>query len=128
MKKEENKQLEDTIKLAMEQPINQDSDLTGVMKTLNDDAVDKDGLSKIDMKTRLHPFELTSMVIHDAVIGLQCLPTECSVTTRSKKRLAVSLKGLGREEIVRIVQGEREKQEGFGFGEKMKNLFVGGDK
>ena len=125
MNEEELKQAQETSRMALEQPINQESDLTSVMKTLNEDKLEKDsGLSSIDLKTRLHPFELTSMVIHDTVIGLNCLPAECLITTRTKKRLAVSLNGQGREEVVRIVQGERERQTGGGFMDKMKGMFT----
>ena len=98
-------------------PIQQQNDLTGVLTNLNEDKLESDGLSSIDTKTRLHPFELQNVIVHDALIGLGCLPQRCSITTRLKKRLAVSLLGKGRDEVVRIVQGEREKEKGGGFME-----------
>jgi len=122
---EEKREAEDVTRLALEQPITQQSELTGVMKEMNDDTLEgNEKLPSIDMKTRLAPFELTSMIIHDAVISLNCLPKECLITTRTKKRLAISLKGLGREEMVKIVQGERDNQSGEGAMSKIKNLFT----
>lgn len=115
LSEEEQEQAEDISSLLMERSIDQDSDLTGVMKILNEDEV-KDNLPSIDMKTRLHPFEIVSIVIHDTIIALNCLPQKCMITTRTKKRLAVSSDGKGREEMVRIVSGTMEqKQRGF-FG------------
>lgn len=114
-------------RLALEQPVSQESDLASVMKTLNEDTIEVESqLPSIDMKTRLHPLELTSIVIHDTIIALNCLPTECLVTTRVKKRLAVSLQGKGREEIVKIVQGERqnEREKSGGIMSGIKNMFT----
>jgi hypothetical protein len=112
-------------KIALDQPLQQQSELTGVMKELNEDVLEQDTkLPSIDMKTRLMPFEITSMVIHDAVVNLRCLPKDCLITTRTKKRLAVSLKGMGRQEMVRIVQTERNKEQGEGFFSRMKNVFT----
>jgi len=125
MKKEDQDEVNEISKALMEQPINQDSDLTGVIKILNEDRYETpDNLPSIDLKTRLHPLELSSIVIHDTIISLNCLPRDCLITTRTKKRLAVSLMGRGREEVVRIVQGERENKSGEGFGSKLKNLFT----
>ncbi len=112
-------------KFAMEQPIGQESELTGVMRHMNEDKLEgEERLPSIDMKTRLHPLELSNIIIHDAVVALNCLPKDCLITTRTKKRLAVSLHGLGREEMVKIVSQERERQSGGGFMDKVKNLFT----
>ena len=106
--KKELEQAKDYTRIALESPIQQDSDLKGVMKELNEDTFETEQLlPSIDLKTRLHPFELSSIIIHDVVVSLDCLPKECLITTRTKKRLAVSLKGEGRKEMVSIVQGER---------------------
>ena len=115
----------DLIKQALETPVNQDSDLTGVIKNLNDDSIEFESkLPSIDMRTRLHPVEVSSIIIHDTIISLNCLPIDCHVTTRIKKRLAVSQHGKGREEIVSIVQGEREhNKEKSGLFSGVKNMF-----
>lgn len=112
---------------ALERPVNQESDIAAVIKNLNEDIIETHSkLPSIDMKTRLHPMELTSIVVHDTIVALNCLPEECLVTTRVKKRLAVSLNGQGREEIVKIVQGEREhdKEKAGGFLGSVKNMFT----
>lgn len=125
LKKIEIEEAEKISRIALEQPITQESELTGVMKVMNEDVLEKDtGLPSIDMKTRLLPIELSSMVIHDTVVALNCLPHDCLITTRTKKRLAVSLKGLGREEMVKIVSSERDKRTSEGFISKVKNLFT----
>jgi len=121
-----NKEQEEEARLksmyAVETPLTQESDMKAVMKELNEDKIeDTTNLPSIDMKTRLHPLEVTSMVIHDTVIALNCLPIECGKTTRVKKRLQVSLMGKGRDEVVRIVQGEREKQAGGGMLDGLRN-------
>ena len=127
MTKEDLQISQDMTKLALESPMQQDSDLKGVMKEMNDDVLETEAqLPSIDLKTRLHPVEVSSIVIHDAIISLDCLPKECLITTRTKKRLAVSLKGEGRKEMVQIVQGERDKQAGTSFGAKLKGLFTAG--
>ena len=123
--KKELERAKDYTKLVMETPMTQESDLKGVMKEMNEDILEKDTLyPSIDLKTRLHPFELTSAVIHDTVIHLQCLPRDCLATTRIKMRKAVSLKGEGRKEMVEIVKGERGKEEGTGFASRLKGLFT----
>lgn len=114
--------------LAFEQPVTQESDLSGVMKTLNEDVIEKGtGFSSIDTKTRLTFDDVRNITVHDTIIALQCLPTSCLATTRVKKRLAVSIKGLGREEMVRLVQGQREHMEGQssgGFFNKLKSVVL----
>lgn len=127
--KQELEKAKDFTRIALESPIQQESDLKGVMKELNEDTFETEAqLPSIDLKTRLQPYELSSIIIHDTVINLGCLPKECLITTRNKKRLAVSLKGEGRKEMVQIVQGERAKEAGLGFANKLKGLFTPADK
>jgi hypothetical protein len=123
--KEEQEETRAMTQYVMEQPITQDAELTGVLKNINEDILEKDtGLPSIDLKTRLSEFELSSIIIHDTIVSLGCLPKSCLITTRTKKRLAVSLQGKGREEIVQIVQSERERKTGTGMMEKFKGLFT----
>jgi len=116
----ENQEIKEISDLLGEQPIVSESELKGMMKEMNDDSLDKDNFSAIDMKTRLHPAELSSIIIHDTIISLKCLPVVCANTTRMKKRLAISLMGLGRKENVQMVNGQREHKEGGGM---FKNMF-----
>ena len=107
-----------------EQPLVQESELKGIVKEMNDDSLDTNNFSAIDMKTRLHSAELSSIIVHDTIVSLGCLPAICSNTTRMKKRLAISLNGLGRKESVDIVRGEREQRKSGNF---MGKLFGGGN-
>lgn len=116
--------LVDQFRHVMEQPMVQEGDLTGAVRLMNEDKIEREtGLPSIDLRTRLTDFEVSNILVHDAVIALGCLPKECLVTTRTKKRLAVSLGGKGRSEIVEIVRGEREQKSGTGFMDKMKGMF-----
>lgn len=111
-------------RIALEQPITQESDLTGVLKVLNEDKLEPDSREhSIDLKTRLHPVELASIIVHDSIIALKCLPVDMLVTTRKKKRLAVSQLGKGREEMVDMVRAERQhKRPEAGFMSKLFGL------
>lgn len=102
------------------------TDTAQTIKELNDDVTDLDKFSSIDMKTRLESIEISSIIALDALVALEFLPEEASFITRSKKRLAVSLKGLGRSEIVQISQGMRDKEQGKSAFASLGNLFGGG--
>ena len=115
------------------QDIVQPAELSEAMKELNDDTIDATTrMSKIDMRTRLHPFEINSILRVDTLVALKVLPTECLSLTRQKKRLNVSLHGLGRKENVDMAVGKREqdaKTAGIGgIVEKTKSFFGGGNK
>ncbi|HUV85303.1 MAG TPA: hypothetical protein VMV86_06295 [Methanosarcinales archaeon] len=85
------------------------SELGDTLKELNLDTMDNASrMSAIDMRSNLHPFEINSVLAVDALVALGFLQTKCLSFTRQKKRLAVSLGGRGRDDIVNIVQGKRE--------------------
>jgi len=65
------------------------------------------GMSNIDMRSRLHYSEISSLLAIDTLVAFAFLPHKCLRMTRQKKRLSVSLKGKGREEIVDLVAGKR---------------------
>lgn len=104
------------------------SDTAQTIKELNDDFVQSDKFSAIDMKTRLEAIEISSIIALDSLVALDFLPQEASFITRSKKRLAVSLKGLGRAEIVQISQGLQDKEQGKNAFQRMGSLFGGNNK
>ncbi len=99
------------------------------LKELNSDTVDPTTRqSAIDMKSRLHPIELSAVLCVDVLVGLGVLPTKCLILSRQKKRLAVSLQGLGRKEVVDIVNGKREqdaKMGNQGLADRMKGAWNG---
>ena len=101
------------------------TDTAQTIKELNDDTVATDKFSSIDMKTRLESVEISSIIALDSLVALDFLPEEASFITRSKKRLAVSLKGAGRREIVEISQGMRDKEQGKSAFDRLGSLFGG---
>jgi len=99
------------------QPIVQQTELGETLQELNLDSLEKmTRMSGIDMRSRLHPAELPHILALDALVGLQVLPTKCLAFTRQKKRLSVSIKGLGRKEIVDIVGGKKDQDAKSGMG------------
>jgi hypothetical protein len=105
------------------------SELQGSLIELNnDDFNPTERTSKIDMRSRLYNIEISSILVIDMLIKMKFLPSSTTGLTSQKKRLAVSLMGKGREEIVQIVGGKREHEQmvgGMGFGSKLKGLFGG---
>jgi len=106
-----------------QQIIQESSDISEVIKELNNDKLDSDSFSSIDTKTRLTTIDISKIVTIDGLVALRFLPKEVSVITRSKKRLAVSLNGEGRKEIVQVANGLIEETQNRGFGDKLKGLF-----
>jgi len=96
-----------------------ENDLKEALLALNDDTEESDGLSKIDMRTRLTNSEIQCILSIDVLVNLKVLPKECYTFTRSKKRLAISLQGKGREEMVSIVKSETEAKKGETIASKM---------
>ena len=105
------------------QGIVQPTELGESLKELNEDNYDvTTRLSGIDMRSRLHYLQIPAMATFDSLIAMKFLPMSCSPITRQLKRLAVSLKGEGRREIVGIVGGNREHEEKKGAGGLWGNL------
>lgn len=108
---------------------NEISELQGSLQELNNDKIDLiNRTSGIDLRTRLYPSEISSIVIIDTLVAFKFLPITITPFTLQKKRLAVSLKGKGRNEIVDIVQGKRENDLQRGsMASKISGLFNKGD-
>ena len=111
------------------QHIQDSSDIAQTIKELNDDKVERDSFSNIDMKTTLMNIEISSIIALDSLVALNFLPQKTSFITRSKKRLAISQTGQfnGREQIVRISQGMQQQKTGNSFMERIGNVFRGGN-
>lgn len=105
------------------------SELGEVITELNSDDVTSDlKMSKIDMKSRLHPIEISAILCVDTLVSMEFLPESCLPFTRQKKRLAVSSHGAGRDDIVKIVAGKRELDKdttGQNVFQKMGGFFTG---
>ena len=92
--------------------IKETTELGEALKELNDDNIQPNTrMSGIDMRSRLHFMEVSSILAVDSLVSFKLLPINCLSFTRQKKRLAVSLAGKGRDDIVGIVRGEREKNQ-----------------
>lgn len=103
--------------------ITQPTELGESLKELNDDTINSENrMSGIDMRSRLHHTEVSSVLALDALVALGICPSNMLSFTRQKKRLSVSIDGHGRKEIVEIVGGKRENDNKKGFGEGFKNF------
>ena len=92
-----------------EMDVKETTELGESLKELNDDTVSAGNrMSGIDMRTRLNMFEISPILSVDSLVGFKFLPIDCLTFTRQKKRLAVSLEGKGREEMVNVIQGKQE--------------------
>jgi len=88
------------------------SELQGSLQELNNDKIDVESRnSGIDLRTRLHNTEIASITVLDTLVAFNFLPMSIVPFTLQKKRLAVSLKGKGRDEIVELVAGKRENEQ-----------------
>ncbi len=102
--------------------INQSTELGDTLKELNNDTIEDNAntrMSGIDMRARLHPMEISSILALDALVALKIMPVSCLAFSRQKKRLSVSLEGKGRDDIVNIVAGKRELDAKTGMGGMM---------
>jgi len=99
------------------------SELQGSLQELNNDTVNQNTrMSGIDLRTRLHNTEIASITVLDTLVAFNFLPMSIVPFTLQKKRLAVSLKGKGRDEIVELVRGKKDDEARKGSG-LFGNLF-----
>ena len=107
--------------------IMQNTELEGSLKELNADNVNPETrMSQIDMRSRLHSIEISSVLAVDALVAFGVLPQKCLQLSTQKKRLNVSEEGKGRQEMVELVAGktDRDVRTGAGrIGEGIKNFF-----
>ena len=102
------------------------TELGETLRELNEDQIDPDTrMTSIDTRTRLTPIETRSVLALDSLVGLGVAHSMCLAITRQKKRLNISLMGLGRKEMVETVVGKREHDRGAepvtaGFFDKFK--------
>ena len=114
--------------------ITQSTELEGSLRELNQDAINPETrMSAIDMRTRLHPIEISSVLAVDSLVALGVLPQKCLPLSTQKKRLNVSEHGKGRQEMVELVSGKREQDIKMGgmarMGEGIKSFFgMGGQR
>jgi len=93
------------------QELREENTITAVIDNLDKDIVDTaSNLTTIDFNTRLTSTEIGPIVALQMLHTLRVGGASCSLIARSIKRHKVSLRGLGREEKVRIIQGDREHE------------------
>ncbi len=108
--------------------ITQSTELEGSLRELNADSIDSETrMSAIDMRTRLHSFEISAVLAIDSLVALGVLPQKCLPLSTQKKRLNVSEAGQGRKEMVELVSGKREQDVKMGamqsMGQGVRNFF-----
>jgi len=91
-----------------EQNVYNQSDIAQALVELNKDNIGEKN-SEIDLRARLHPVEVSSLLALDSLVAIGFLPLQTLAFSRQKKRLSVSLKGLGRKEIISVVAGHQEQ-------------------
>jgi hypothetical protein len=100
------------------------SELGEVMDNLDNDNVNPETKqSPIDFNTRLSETNIPHITIVDSVISIGIYPPFLKNLTGMIKRLKVSKDGLGRQEKVAIVQGQRELNSGNRISSAFANLF-----
>jgi hypothetical protein len=103
------------------------------LQHLNDDTTDPlSRMSGIDMRSNLHPIEISGILAWDFLTQVRVLPITALSLTRGKKRISVSKLGQGRKDIVDIVGGKREQDAktsgGLSMGERIRGIFSPGKK
>ena len=95
---------------ASQENIVEESELGASLKELNKTTIDKENrVSEIDLRTRLCAYEISGMLAIETLVGFRVMSLKCLEFTMRKKRMNVSLGGMGRQEIVSIVQGKQEQ-------------------
>lgn len=94
--------------------IEESSDLRESLQELNLDRVDDDGFTSIDTRTNLTLSQVPALACLDNLCYGGVLPKEFNRIGRSVKRLSVSIKKGGRNDMVAVVNGvnEQKKVEG----------------
>ena len=107
--------------LHVERLLEQKGDIAQAIEKLDEDVIDdRTGMSTIDLNSRLDSVAVAACLRADG-LGRIGILTQAIGLSRQKKRLMVSLGGLGRAEKVAMVQAERSQQQGI--GEKFLGLF-----
>ena len=107
--------------------VKETTELGDALENLNNDNIEAGRMSGIDMRSRLHYAEISAILGVDSLVAFKFLPVDCLAFTRQKKRLAVSLSGEGRKEIVEIVGGKQDvdAKKAGGFGSSLRGFFGG---
>ena len=103
--------------------ITEPTEIGEFMRELNDDTIDEGtGMSSIDMKSDLDPFQVSGCTAIETLIICEMIPRGFIGYTRQIKRNSCSKNGRGRDDMVKAMVGEKEHKEGMGsggFGQKV---------
>lgn len=88
------------------------SELAQTFDHLDTDDIGEDGMSPMDMNSRLSAGKVSAILKFDSLVRLGIMPPELGSLTRQLKRLSVSLLGEGRKEKVRIAEADRDAKFG----------------
>lgn len=109
--------------------IQQPTEIGESLKEVNLDEIEPEtGMSSMDMRARLGHIESSSVLGLDSLVNFRILDADAMGFTRQKKRLSVSLDGLGRKEAVQIITGREDQKSSRSFGEKFGNFMGFGKK
>jgi len=111
--------------------ITQPSEIGEALEKLDEDTIDPETkMSKIDLNANLNVIEKNSYGVLDFLVSISFLPENVLFLPRQFKRLSVSVGGVGRQQKVNMVTGQREHERGIGGSlmDKAKGLFGMGDK
>jgi hypothetical protein len=112
------------------QNVVQPTELGDTLKELNKDNITMEaGMTDIDFRADIHPFEMASVNAFDMLIAINVLGQKLLPVPRKAKRNSVSKNGRGRDDIVNIVAGKREHERdvGGGFANKFKGFMGMGE-
>ena len=105
------------------------SELGDTLKELNRDDLDPTTqMSGIDMRSIIHPLDITNLAAFDSLVWLDFLPVECLAVTRKMLRLSVSQHGKGREHMVDVATGKRMLDAATGGTMARIKNFLGGNR
>lgn len=107
---DDKKTLEDEVLSDVEtRPYHETTELAEAMQNLDNDEVDpQTKMSKVDFNSRLTDTEIPCLMVIDELKQLGIFPANALISTQ-KKRLSVSLSGLGRSEKVDMAIGHKEQ-------------------
>lgn len=118
--------LEQNVNDGIEGMLKEKTELGEVFDNLDNDRVDEQTkFSKIDFNSRLSHADINNCMVFDELKALGIMPENAQISTQ-KKRLSVSLKGLGRAEKVQIASASRDADlanKGGGFFSKLMGAF-----
>jgi len=106
------------------------SELGDTLKELNKDDLDPvTKMSGIDMRSIIHPLDISNIAAFDSLVWLDFLPVKSLAITRKMLRLAVSQHGKGREHMVDVATGKRDHDVRANTGAiaRIKNFAGGGE-